>query len=255
MPPGGSTKHNWRERCLSDSQNLEKGNLIEAIRTRLRGLFNRLNLKKSVPPGSGLNYWEQRHKKYGVRSILNLGHTEEEVDAVTRMQKAKLFPLLAKQLNGHEKMILDFGCGPGRFTADLAEMIQGRAVGVDPSEYLLSLTPENSHVEYRRMEEGVIPLEDASADVVWICLVLSIIIDEQVLRQTLGEFDRVLKADGLLFLVANTAEREDMAHIKFRSVSEYQEAFANVDLRLISEYDDLGERISIMAGRRRGPVN
>jgi len=225
--------------------------MIQATRSRLKSLLGRLSLEKRALPGSGLEYWEQRHKKYGVRSILNLGHSEEEVDAVTRMQKDNLFPLLTEELNGHERLLLDFGCGPGRFTPDLAGMIHGRAIGVEPSKFLLSLTPKNRNVEYRLMEEGVIPLENATADVVWICLVLSIIIDEKIFRKTIDEINRVLKTDGLLFLVANTAEREDLSYIKFRSVQEYQDAFSDVDLRLISQYDDLGERISIMAGRRR----
>jgi ubiquinone/menaquinone biosynthesis C-methylase UbiE len=53
--------------------------------------------------------------------------------------KEILFPLLQSQLTGTECNLLDFGCGPGRFTTDLAELISGKAVGVDVVPDLLCL--------------------------------------------------------------------------------------------------------------------
>ena len=201
--------------------------------------------------GSGIDYWEQRHKKFGARSVVNLGHQEVEFDKVTQMQKEKLFPILEEHLSGSENLILDFGCGPGRFTGGLADIINGKAIGVEPSRHLLSLAPKNPNVEYRIMKEGEIPAETASIDVVWVCLVLSIIVDERILRNTINEVDRVLKKDGSLFLVANTTDgKQDLEYIKFRSVQKYQEYFNFLNLRHISDYFDLGERISIMAGKK-----
>lgn len=201
--------------------------------------------------GSGVEYWEQRHEKFGARSVVNLAHPEEEFEKVTRMQKERLFTILKKQLSGNENLILDFGCGPGRFTGGLADSINGKAIGVEPSRHLLSLAPKNPNVEYRIMKEGEIPAETVSIDVVWVCLVLSIIVDERILRNTIDEVDRVLKKDGSLFLVANTTDgKQDLEYIKFRSVQKYQEYFNFLNLRHISDYFDLGERISIMAGKK-----
>jgi len=100
------------------------------------------------------------------------------------------------------------------------------------------------------MKEGVIPVEDESMDVVWICLVLGGIIDDSVLRFTIDEINRVLKKDGLVFLVENTSEKKDGDYWKFRSVQTYQKLFSFVELRHLSDYFDLGERISIMTGRK-----
>ena len=96
--------------------------------------------------GSGVEYWEQRHKKFGARSVVNLAHPEEEFEKVTRMQKERLFTILKKQVSGNENLILDFGCGPGRFTGGLADIINGKAIGVEPSRHLLSLAPKQSKV-------------------------------------------------------------------------------------------------------------
>jgi len=64
--------------------------------------------------------------------------------------------------------------GPGRFTVDLASLIKGKAIGVDPIKHLLDLAPRNQDVEYRLMSETAIPLEADSIDIVWICLVLGV---------------------------------------------------------------------------------
>ncbi len=197
-----------------------------------------------------LRYWEKRARKHGVRSVLNLGHSREEVDAVTEWQKGILFPMLKAELAGGETTLLDFGCGPGRFTGGLAQLIGGQAVGVDPIQHLLDIAPAAPATEYRVSRDGRIPLADGSVDVIWCCLVLGGIA-EDALPATVAEFARVLKPGGLLFLVENTAEKPDSKHWQFRSLGWYQQLFPYIALRQLGDYEDLGERISVLAGRRR----
>ena len=47
------------------------------------------------------------------------------MDAIKQKQKSILYPLFQKQLSGNEKLIVDFGCGTGRFTPDPAQMTTG----------------------------------------------------------------------------------------------------------------------------------
>jgi len=96
-----------------------------------------------------IEYWEKRVEQYGKRAVLNIGHPEEEMDMITQMQKDTIFPFLKECLRGTEKLALDLGCGPGRFTSDLATIIHGYAIGVDPIKYLIDLAPKNENVEYR----------------------------------------------------------------------------------------------------------
>jgi len=199
---------------------------------------------------SGPRYWQKRAKAYGRRSVFDLRHTEEEMETVTRKQKNILFPILEQQLRGDEKLVLDFGCGPGRFTHDLAEMVHGKAVGVDPVKLLLDLAPQYPDVEYRVMKQARIPVETGSIDAVWICIVLGGIVAEKVLQKSIAEIDRVLKKQGLVFLVENTSRQPDTLHWKYRSVEMYQRLFKFVKLKHISDYFDLDERMSIMAGRK-----
>ncbi len=214
--------------------------------TRLGRLASRLlHGRKSPTP---LEQWEDRARRYGVRAVLNLGHPDDEVDRVTERQRRDLYPLLRAALRGGEQLLLDFGCGPGRFTPDLAEMIGGRAIGVDPIRRLLELAPRHPRVEYRLMTEARIPVDSGSIDVLWICLVLGGI-RGPALDVTLREIRRVLRPEALVFLVENTTEGGGGDFWTFRSIAEYRRLLEPIRLDHIHDYQDLGERISVMRGR------
>lgn len=223
---------------------LSRFRLLVELRRRLHALRRRLRTDGS----SDTARWEQRAKKYGARAVFNLRHSEDELARVTELQKTTLYPLLQAQLRESDHLVLDLGCGPGRFTADLARLTKGRAIGVDPIQSLLDLAPLSGNVEFRRMHEGRLPLEDGQADVIWICLVLGGL-NDQILELTIAEIHRVLRPGGLLFLVENTSTSPGKAFWRFRSVAEYQRLLQPLRLEHLDDYDDLGERISILAGR------
>lgn len=201
---------------------------------------------------SGIAYWKQRADRYGERSVVNLAHPESSLPTVTAVQKACLLPILTAQLKGHESIALDLGCGPGRFTRDLATLLRGQAFGVDPIEHLIALAPSDPDVTYYVSEAGCIPLADDSVDLVWICLVLGGITDANYLVQTVAEVDRVLRPNGLVFLVENTAATPNNPHWHYRSVREYQDLFGQLQLRHLADYLDVQERISVMVGTQDG---
>lgn len=170
------------------------------------------------------------------------------MEAVTRFQIDTIFPHFVAQLHGHEQRVLDFGCGSGRFTPHLARVINGHAVGIDPIQKLLDLAPRSTNVEYRLSDGRTIPLDDESIDVAWVCLVMGGLTTTEVSRAA-DELRRTLKPGGLLFLVENTSAKPDCPHWRFRTQQSYQEAFRFAFLDHLADYDDLGETISIFAGR------
>jgi len=198
---------------------------------------------------AAIRYWEERVKMFGQRSVLNIGHRDDEIEAITNMQRKEIYPHFRKSLMGNEKLVLDFGCGPGRFTIDLADMINGKALGVDPIATLLEMAPKHANVQYTIMKEGEIPFPANYVDIVWICLVLGGI-RKPALTKTINEIQRVLKADGLLFLVENTSDMRSTKNWAFRQCSDYKNMFPFVNLRHLHDYFDFDERISIMAGRQ-----
>ncbi|HYE58234.1 MAG TPA: methyltransferase domain-containing protein, partial [Rhodothermales bacterium] len=159
------------------------------------------------------------------------------------------------RLGGDERTVLDFGCGVGRFTVDLAGLVGGRAIGVDPTQALLDAAPHAENVEYHWIPNGRLPLPDASVDVVWICIVLTCITDPGALQAAITEIRRVLRERGLVFLVENTSAKPDLPHVAFRSVEAYRALFDFAPLRHETDYEDLGERIAVMTGRKGAPAD
>lgn len=220
--------------------------LRSTVKSFLKKLFRYLSKDNSF---DAHGYWHKRAKKYGKRAVLNLAHSEDSFEQVTEQQKKILFPVFSSLLNNYEESVLDFGCGPGRFTADIANLIHGSAVGVDISEDLLAMAPRTSNVRYALLSDGLIKADGVKFDVIWICLVLGGIPDSAI-NATAKDLERVLNPGGLLFLVENTSRKVSAQYWHFRSVERYQAIFPSIDLRCIATYSDTGEEISIIAGRK-----
>lgn len=197
---------------------------------------------------SNETYWKKRTQQYGRRAVLNLGHSEDEFDALTQKQLDLYLPILKEALDGSEKILLDYGCGPGRFTKSLADLISGQAIGIDISKELISLAPAANNATYIAMPRGEIP-RDMAFDVVWVCLVLGGIPDKH-LSKVANMLESSIKPGGLLFLVENTSNKPSGNYWHFRNAGEYTSFFSSISLRLATVYDDLGEEISVMVGRK-----
>jgi ubiquinone/menaquinone biosynthesis C-methylase UbiE len=219
---------------------------INMVKSTLKRVKCMLHSPRST---SSIN-WHQRAAVHGRRAVLNLGHKEEEFDTVTQFQKAKIFPLFRSVLSGEESLVLDLGCGPGRFSGDLASLVKAPVLAVDPISKFLEMAPPHASVDYQTMKDRKIPATTGTIDVVWICLVLGGL-RGHVLKQMLCEVNRVLKRGGLLFLVENTSDRSSPHHYQFRSVASYKALTPFVQLDYLSSYQDLDETISVMAGRKQ----
>jgi ubiquinone/menaquinone biosynthesis C-methylase UbiE len=215
----------------------------------LRGIVRRLNGWLSGESAE-IAAWRARAERMNARAVFNAGHADAELDEVTAMQKRELYPRLRELLDGSARVALDFGCGTGRFSGDLADLIGGRVIAVDPVRHLLDLAPRHERVEYRLMQAGKIPAETASIDLLWICLVLGGV-QGRTLEYTLRELDRVLKPGGLAFIIENTTAAHGTGFWTFRSIHEYQTILPSVALNHLGDYVDLNERISIFAGRKK----
>lgn len=217
--------------------------------TYFKKIANRLiHSKKGGKKLSTIQYWENRSHTHGKRAVLNLAHSENEYDDVTNYQISEIFPYLRKFLNGDEKLVLDYGCGPGRFSASLARLTGGKVIAIDPIKSFLEIAPKTSSVEYKLLQNNKIPLENKIVDLIWICLVLGGLKDNE-LHQVRGEIKRVLKPNGLICLVENTSSRPNNNHWFFRDYNFYKGLFNFATITHAHDYFDVGERISVMIGR------
>jgi SAM-dependent methyltransferase len=205
-------------------------------------------------PVPGVDYWRRRALALGDRAVVNLDHPADgDLDAVSDGHREQLFPLLRAELTGAERTVLDLGCGTGRLTAGLAALLGGRAIGVDPVAELLALAPPHADVEYRRMDEAVLPVGDGEVDVVFTSLVLGGI-PVPALGRTAAEIRRVLAPGGLVFLSESVSDGTGAAHWATRSADDYRALLPWAGLRETGGFDDAGDAIAVLVGRAPAPV-
>jgi ubiquinone/menaquinone biosynthesis C-methylase UbiE len=205
--------------------------------------------------------WNARVNSLGAeRAVYHKRHrTPEDFAAITKIQEEAIWPILLRERTPADHLVLDFGCGHGRWTTKLATTF-GYAVGIDPTPTLLAKAMEtkpSNGVEFKPYFEGYIPLLDNSVDVLWSCMVLSTVLDPAMFQVTLEEMCRVVHVNSLVVIIDNTS-MDDGRPVRSpysisRSVGEYQDAFAPwVKLTTVGAYTDFGEVNTIFCGRVHG---
>ena len=185
----------------------------------------------------------------GEKSVVSLKYNTS-VEEITAYQERMIFPVISKALNGSEKILLDFGCGTGRFTRQLARLIGGRAIGADPIMELLDMARQGDPInEYVLISNNRIPIDDASVDAIWICLVMGGIPETQ-LTAIVQELKRVLRPNGLVLLIENTSALPNSTHWTYRTRERYQEIFDFARLTVSGGYQEVDEDITIFTGRK-----
>jgi ubiquinone/menaquinone biosynthesis C-methylase UbiE len=114
--------------------------------------------------------------------------------------------LIAAHVSARPTLILDVGCGTGRFTYPMSEHFQTRVIGIDPSEKMLEgarKKPTNCRVEFRQAEAEHIPQEDSSTDVVFMSMVMHHLRDRALAAQ---ECRRVLRQGGKVCVRNSTCD-------------------------------------------------
>jgi len=105
----------------------------------------------------------------------------------------KLFFFISKP----DPLILDVGCGDGRHTM-LIERNGGRAIGIDLSKNMLeearSLYPSG---DFRKMDMRQLLFDDNSFDGIWASGSIYHVTKSEA-SEVIGEFERVLKLDGVV---------------------------------------------------------
>jgi ubiquinone/menaquinone biosynthesis C-methylase UbiE len=205
---------------------------------------------------ASLLFWRNRAAKYGSRAVINMACGDNDLSELTEKHQRIIFPLFKSLIEPRDKIALDFGCGAGRFTAEVARALHGKAIGMDVVRSLLDLAPPARDVEYHLISEAQIPLADQSMDVAWIFGVLGGITERKILGETVFEIERVLRPGGLLFLIENTSDKPSAVHWIFRGFDEYRRLLDFVKLEYLGDYREANERMSIMAGRKtNGSLN
>jgi ubiquinone/menaquinone biosynthesis C-methylase UbiE len=151
--------------------------------------------------------WSERARRFGRRAAVNLAIQDDQMDAETKRVEAELFPMLRGELTSAPRWLLDYGCGWGRFTADLAaEVRAAHTIGYDPTPELIAMARPVPAVDVRFVSSPVeefFETLDVRFDLIWIQAVLGGISNDE-LPALANRLCAVLSAGGLLFLVEDT---------------------------------------------------
>jgi ubiquinone/menaquinone biosynthesis C-methylase UbiE len=121
--------------------------------------------------------------------------------------------------------ILEAGCGPGRETR-IFNKKGVRTLGVDLSDGLLNIARKrNPDTEYLKADFRDLPLEDESFDGVFSHASLVHLETVRDVKQSLREFCRVLKRDGLLLVKVKTQTGEKETDVVSDSLSKHDRFF------------------------------
>jgi glycosyltransferase involved in cell wall biosynthesis/2-polyprenyl-3-methyl-5-hydroxy-6-metoxy-1,4-benzoquinol methylase len=233
--------HTWRYHTWTD----RISQLLEALRALPV-------TRKAYTLRAAASMWDQRARRLGPRSVGHIRWTEEKFHAETNTWWERLSPHILGVRQGTDHMVLDFGCGTGRFTRRLAE--HGfRVVGVDVSAEMVSMATvqQTTNVRVVHIQHGAsLPYAPGEFDILWVCTVLQHIPDD-ALTDIVCELHRVIRRHGLLLLCENTDQTRGRTsrsgHVVFRRREEYLTCFPGI--AVVDEFVVEGERHTVFAGR------
>lgn len=141
-------------------------------------------------------------------------------------------------------LVLDIGCGPGRSAAFLREEIPCRVVGMDLDETFLQ-EGRDAHLgpDFVRGDACSLPFGPSRLDAIFCECVLSLLSGPE---RALGEFERVMKPGGLLYMSDVFGRSESASPACSPEVTcladpadleNWRQRLATCGLRIISEQD------------------
>lgn len=134
-------------------------------------------------------------------STMNYDETEiaSTYDAArghTRAVMRQWLDLVVEYMPFAPRLIVDVGCGTGRFSEPLADRLAAKVIGIDPSQRMLAVARTkctDGRVEFRLGSAERLPLADHDADLVFMSMVLHHLPDKQAAAR---ECRRILRAGG-----------------------------------------------------------
>jgi len=131
-----------------------------------------------------------------------------------------------------KKKVLDFGCGIGRWAPFLSDYFDDyHGVDIMPNnDRIMTNLPWYNDVFFTQInDDGTFELQDSEYkfDLVWTCVSLQHIMDEDLLKYYINRFYEELKDDGYVLITENTLEHKPTKYITFRSEQQYEDLFVN----------------------------
>ncbi|GAB4224294.1 MAG: class I SAM-dependent methyltransferase [Gammaproteobacteria bacterium] len=124
-------------------------------------------------------------------------------------------------ISSSNKILLDYGCGPGKVTYHIATNNKWKIIAVDESDNMLNIAKKKrSHplITYRKViDDNLFYLQDASVDATILCFVLLNHGSKDRIINILKEVNRVLKPDGNCILLDTNPDSIGIKFTTFQS--------------------------------------
>jgi SAM-dependent methyltransferase len=176
--------------------------------------------------------WGNRAKKgflaSGIDPADRRGHKNYYIDLLQKMALEEVL-----ELKGNE-IVLDFGCGSGRFSCWIAPRVK-KVVGLEITPEMIELAEKNrtaQNVEFMVYDGLHFPVFPNPFDLVLSVGVLQIMKGE-LLKNTLSSLAQCLKKDGKLYLIEQASDNPKVERPK---VEEYLQAFKESKLECLQYY-------------------
>jgi len=138
---------------------------------------------------------------------LEIAKTYDEARALTPARHRRWQRLLSAHVDRTAiSLVVDLGCGTGRFCEMLAAELDARVIGLDPSEKMIDRARRKSAtslVVFGRASAHELPLPDGCVDLVFMSQIYHHVTDPAVVARECG---RVLRAGGYVCVRTGTRE-------------------------------------------------
>ncbi len=176
--------------------------------------------------------WSQRAEEgflaSGIDPADRRGHKNYYIDLLQKMALEEIL-----KLKGDE-VVLDFGCGSGRFSYWIAPRVK-KVIGLEITPEMIELAERNrtaENVEFKVYDGVHFPSLPYSFDLLLSVGVLQIMKGER-LKSSLSSLARYLKEDGRLYLVEQASDNPKMRR---PNVEAYLQAFKESKLECLQYY-------------------
>lgn len=243
-------EHTWRHHSWNDRIR----ELLEVTRALTDG--SRRVMPEYDAQITPSDYWNERARRRGATAAGFHRWSESTFKDRTEQSWQTILDRVSPLAQGRPLRVLDFGCGPGRFTRRLAAL--GHAViGADISSEMLALARRacaGTDCRFVQIEPGgVLPFGTGDFDCLWTYTVLQHL-PESIFALVVSELQRVLRKGGCLCLLENTHRHgkrtSASGHVVFRRPREYVDAFPGI--KAVAHFDIEGERHTLFSGRIEG---
>lgn len=224
----------YRDICIAIDELLER-------KTVTSDQWPVINEKKSEMDDN-LVYWDQRYKIMAKENVV--GHrawTDEQYKTELNIWSSKLQPFLNyikvnRELGtvNREPKVLDFGCGIGRFMPLLSKH-SDKYFGCDILEAPIR-EARKIIIDIQRLaviNKHQIPFDNTNFDLIFSCVVLQHVIDQNLLNHYINQFYERLNSHGHVLIVENISSAPSNNYLAFRSREKYIEMFKTGGFELI----------------------